>query len=172
MNIRQKNYILLSGFITVLWIAYELAFAPTFVLMQKANTLKQQEKVYKNTIASISELQLQNNYYNELLTSFKISSDISLQSNLLEIVNNFSIDHKLTIISFEEPHLYTENNNHLNTYGFKIRGSYKNILKLIYNLEQKYKFGKVSSVSFEKKKNYKTYKYFLDCEIFMQKIKQ
>ena len=123
-------------------------------------------------LTEISNLNIQNSYLDEQIDRYKISSDISLQSNLLEIVNNFSIDNGLTIISFDKTHRFQDNNTLLNTYGFKVRGSYKSILKLIYALEQHYKFGKTTSVFFEKKKNYRTYRSYLECQIYLQKIKQ
>ena len=58
----------------------------------------------------------------------------------------------------------------LKTYSFTVKGSYANILKLIYKFEQHGNFGKLISVNFEKKKNYKTGKVNLECKIFLQKI--
>lgn len=172
MSITKKNWILLAAFLITLWVCYELALAPTFLLKQENTRLELKQQQYQNTLATITNLKAQNSAYDTLLNTYKISSDISLQSNLLEIVNTYCINNRLTIISFDKAHRFEENKNLLNTYSFKVRGSYTSILKLIYNLEQKNKFGKVSSVFFEKKKNYRTYRSYLNCEVYLQKIKQ
>lgn len=172
MNITQKNGLLAAGFVLFMWIAYAFAIKPMLMLKNEVQQLDFQNEQQQHAMQQLQLLQLQNKAYDSLLAHYKMNNSVSLQSGLLEIVNDYCLAHKLIIISFDEAHSFEKNNQSLNTYTFTVRGGYLNILKLIYNLEQNYKFGKVSGVYFEKKKNYRTYRSYLDCQVVLQRIKQ
>ena len=72
------------------------------------------------------------------------------------------------MVHFLEPHSIENNNLSVKTYQFTIEGHYNNILKLIHHIEQKTKFGEVISLSFEKKKNYRTRKHYLQAHILLK----
>lgn len=172
MNIYRKNNLLVFGTLLVLWLSYFIAFKPTMLLRKKLKTLQtqinQQEKI-RNEWAGLTK---QNQHYIKLLEKHKIAADVSLQNKLLEHINRIAQLNKLTVVAFNPPHSFTETATTFNTYSFKVRGSYTAIIKLLYDLEQLTRFGKVTSVLFEKKKNHKTRRFFLDCDIYIQRIEQ
>lgn len=170
MNILQKNSILLLGFLLSLWVCFVLAITPTLELKSQVDVLKKKHFENQQILSNLNSLLLQKKQYDQLLEKHHLSSRTSLQNNLLEVINQFGKENKLSIISFNKPHSFNNKNTRFKTYSFKVRGSYSSILKLIHSLEQKYSFGKISSCSFEKKKNYRTYRSYLDCEIFIQQI--
>ncbi len=100
----------------------------------------------------------------------KITVGSSFQNNLLQFINTYATDNQLKIVAFNEPHQFIKNDAILKTYSFTLKGSFTNILQLIYKLEQQGNYGKLISINFNKKKNYKTNNIFLECEIFLQKI--
>ena len=172
MTIFKKNSLLLLGFASSLCICYTLALQPTFALQATASKLKEKQRIHKNTLASLRELSLRNQQYDVVLKTYPMGNDASLQSGLLEIVNRFGTQYPLRIVSFKEPLSFKENNTSFTTYAFQVRAGYPTLVKLIYALEQEYKFGKIQAVIFEKKKNYKTHRMYLDCEIYIQRIAQ
>ena len=57
------------------------------------------------------------------------------------------------MVSFLEPHILIIDDLTIKTYEFVIEGGFNDINDLIYQLEQKTKFGEVINLHFEKKKN-------------------
>jgi len=56
----------------------------------------------------------------------------------------------------------------IKTYEFVLEGDYNSINQLIYKLEQQTKFGEVISLHFEKKKNFRTGKHYLQARILLK----
>lgn len=134
--------------------------------------LQTQKENQEKTRKELVSLAKQNQHYIKLLEKHKITTDASVQNKLLEHINRIAQQNKLTVVAFNLPHSFTVAGTTFNTYSFRVRGSYTSIIKLIYDLEQLAKFGKVTSILFEKKKNHKTRRSFLDCDIYIQRIEQ
>jgi len=170
MSLKHQNIILFTGLIILLWIAYQFAIANTLEAKNRYNTLLKHKELTSNIPQQINYLKQQNRYFDSVLKKNKINSESSFQNNLLQIINSFTDKNGLTIISFNEPHLTVRNETLLKTYIFTVKGNFKQILELIYALEQIGTYGKISSIDFNKKKNYKRDLIFLECEIFLQRI--
>jgi len=164
---------LLFGFFLLVWTAYEFSFSKTIEAHQRYKELKHQDELFSLASQNMHSLKQQDVYYDSLLKKYQISSESSFQNNLLNKLNAYSLENKLKIINFKDTHRYQlRNNASQETYVFTVEGNFNAIVKLIYSLEQDHKFGKIVSVDFEKKKNYKTYKNYLQCTIFLQRISQ
>ncbi len=172
MSIFRKNWLLLMGSITIVILSYFLAFDPTLKLKSELKLLQAQKEIQEKTRKELIHLEKQNRYYSKLLEKHKIATDVSLQNKLLEHLNRLTHQNKLIVVSFNPTHAYTAAGTTFETYSFKVRGSYTSIVKLIYDLEQLTKFGKVTSVMFDKIKNHKTQRSYLDCELYIQRIRQ
>ncbi len=170
MSLKQKNIILLVGFVILLWLTYQFSIANTFEAKRKYNTLLNQKVLLSNIPEQINYLKQQNEYFDTILEKNKITVGSSFQNNLLQFINTYATDNQLKIVAFNEPHQFIKNDAILKTYSFTLKGSFTNILQLIYKLEQQGNYGKLISINFNKKKNYKTNNIFLECEIFLQKI--
>jgi hypothetical protein len=172
MNLKKKYTLLSFGFILLIWIAYQFAFSKTLNLNSTFNSLKQQDELFNSISENINLLKQQEIYYNSILNKYQISSESSFQNNLLKIINEIAEMNKMKVISFKDPHIFNLNNVKQETYSFTIEGDFNSIIKLMYSLEQHHKFGKIISVSFEKKKNYKNFTESLQCTIFLQRVLQ
>lgn len=172
MSLQQKNIALLAGFIILLWLAYILSISKTFEIKNKYSTLNDQKEVITNIPQQLNYLNQQNAHYDTLLEENKISTTSSFQNNLLQIINSFSDANALKIVAFNEPHTFIKNDAILKTYSFRVKGNYGNILKLIYEMEQGANYGKLISINFDKKKNYKTNRTFLECQILLQRVER
>ncbi|WP_046758575.1 hypothetical protein [Kordia jejudonensis] len=167
MNSTLKNRLLVGGFIVLLFICYKFAVANTIALKQEYDKLSTQEALFNNIPKQIAILKKKEQYYDSLLTAYKIGGT-SIQNNILNTVTSFSNKHNLKITSFSEPHTILEKSLRTNTYTFTVQGHFNSILQLIYTLEQKTKYGEVISVSYEKKKNYRTGTSYLQATILLQ----
>ncbi len=172
MSLKQKNIVLLIGFVLLLWLTYQFSIAKIFEAKNEYNTLLNQKELLSNVPEQINYLKQQNEYFDTILEKNKISIESSFQNNLLQFINNYATDNQLKLVAFNEPHQFVENDAILKTYSFTVKGNYASILKLIHKIEQRGNFGKLISINFEKKKNYKTDKVNLECKIYLQKINQ
>jgi hypothetical protein len=162
-----KNRLLIGGSIVLLFLCYKFAFANTLALKAEYSKLSKEQKIFKNTPKQIALLKKKRQYYDSLLTKYKIGGT-SLQNNLLTTVTTFSKTHNLQVVAFLEPHVFNEKSIEVNTYSFTVAGHFNDILQLIYTLEQRTKYGEIVSVSYQKKKNYRKGTSYLQAKIILQ----
>ncbi|MEP5338792.1 MAG: hypothetical protein ABJL44_19090 [Algibacter sp.] len=167
MTNKTKNILLILGFILTLILCYKLAISKTFSLKKEYNSLKQEALLSKNTPKQLSLLKQKQKYYDSILNKYQIKGS-SIQNNLLKTINIFSEANSLKVVSFLEPHILKNDDLTENTYQFTIQGQYNSILKLIHHLEQQTKFGEVINLNFEKKKNFRTGKYYLQAQVILR----
>ncbi len=169
MSSKQKNIGLLIGFLLALFLVYQFAIKKTISYKNKYEKELKEKELLDNAGTKINFLQRKNRHIDSILTSRNISIQHSFQQTILQNVTNFSIQEKLQIVDFNAPHLFTENQTITETLIFEVKGNYHSLLKLINYLEQE-QLGKLLSVHFEKKKNYKTNRQYLTAKIYLQKI--
>jgi len=167
MSNKQRNIALVIGFVIVLILCYHLAISKTFEQKQQYNTLKAQELLFKNAPKQLSLLKQKDVYYDSLLTKYQLEES-SIQNNLLKVINVFANENKLKVVSFLEPHIIAKNELVMKTYEFVLEGDYNSINNLVHQLEQKTKFGEVINLHFEKKKNFRSGKYYLQARILLR----
>ena len=170
MSTKQKNIALLIGFVLVLWIAHQLSFSKTLNLKQQHATLKEEALLFENSSQKFLQLQKENQYYDSILKLKRISTDKSFQNNLLSTINVFADSTNIKIVSFENPHVFEQEGAEILTYSFVIQGNFNQITQLIYQLEQQFKLGKIISVNYLKKRNYRRRIDYLECTILLQRI--
>lgn len=170
MSLKQRNIIVLIGFLLLLLVCYKIPIAQMLNAKKEYNKLEQESNLFSNIPQKISSLNKEKVYLDSILSKYQFSADKSFQSNLLETIASFSEQHSLKVITFDEPHSHFKNETTLNTFSFSVRGTYNNILGLIHELEQIKKLGKVLSINFEKKKNYRTNISYLEAIILLQRI--
>lgn len=167
MTNKTKNIGLLLGFFIVLILCYRLAIAKTFALKNEYNNLKQQELLFTNTPKQLSLLKQKQKYYDSILNKYQLNGS-SLQNSLLKTINEFAVNNNLKVKGFLEPHIIKQNDLTIKTYRFTLEGDFNAILKLTHKLEQRTKFGEVINLHFEKKKNFRTGKYYLQAFILLK----
>lgn len=167
MNNKTKNILLLSGFLLTLVVCYRLAISNTLELKNQYNSLKQEKALFKNTPKQLSLLKQKLMYYDSILSKYQLNGS-SIQNNLLKTINAFAESDNLKVIGFLEPHIIDQNGLIIKTYQFSIEGDFNAILKLAHKLEQQTKFGEIINLHFEKKKNFRTGKYYLQVKILLK----
>ncbi|SFZ93380.1 hypothetical protein SAMN05428642_103100 [Flaviramulus basaltis] len=167
MTNKTKNILFGIGFILVLVLCYQLAISKTLVLKNEYNALSQQEALFENTPKQISLLKQKQKYYDSLLNKYQIKGS-SLQNGLLKTINAFADSSNIKVVGFLEPHIIEQNDLKVNTFQFTLEGDYNAILKLIHKLEQDTKFGEITNLHFERKKNFRTGKHFLQASVLLK----
>lgn len=167
MTSKQSNIALITGFILLLIVCYQFAISNTTEEKQKLDALKIESKIFENSPKRLSILKKKKVYYDSLLAKYQLD-DSSIQNNLLKTINTFAEANDIKVVSFLEPHITTKNDLTVNTYEFVLEGEYNPINKLIYKLEQETKFGEIISLHFEKKKNFRTGRFFLQAKVLLK----
>lgn len=170
MSKKQKNIVLIIGFVLALFICYKLAINKTIHQKQQFDNLSKEILLFKNTPKQLSLLKQKEVYYDSLLTKYQLDGS-SIQNNLLKVINTFSNDNNLKVVSFLEPHTVTKNDLIVKTYEFVVEGTYNDINQLIFQLEQKTKFGEIINLHFEKKKNFRTGRFYLQAKILLKSFR-
>lgn len=171
MTDKQQNIVLVIGFVVLLIISYVFSIQKTFDLKSRLTTLKKEKEMLSNASERIFNLQQENRYLDSVLQQKELTIENSFQQLLLNKLNAFEKNTPIEVISFNEPHQSIENNTNLSTFSFEIKGSFSALLKLTNFLERK-QLGKLVSVNFEKKKNYRKNKEELTGQFYLQKLDQ
>ncbi len=167
MTNKTKNRLLVIGFAIALLLSCKLAISNTMALKKQYNVLKQQDLLFKNAPKQLSLLKQKQSYYNGLLKKYQLDGS-SLQNNLLKTINTYAHANQLKVVNFLEPHTVKKEDLIIKTYQFTLEGNFNAILKLVHKLEQDTKYGEIKSLHFEKQKNYRTGKYFLQAKVVLK----
>lgn len=167
MTNKTKNIALLSGFALSLFICYKFAIVNTIDAKKEHRNLKKQEALFGNTPKQLSILRQKEKYYDSILGKYQLNGG-SIQNNLLKTINSFSDANNLKVVSFLEPHLHKQNDLLIKTYQFTLEGDYNSIIKGIHKLEQDTKFGEIINLSFEKSKNFRTGRHYLQANVLLK----
>lgn len=167
MTSKNKNIVLVVGFFLALIVAYNYAISNTLKERKSYITLKKQELLFKNAPKQLSVLKQKEKHYDSLLVAYKLNGH-SIQNNLLKTINNFASANNLKVLDFLEPHTIKKEDLIVKTYQFTLEGPYNAIVKLIYELEQETKFGEIINLHFEKKKNFRTGRYYLQAKVLLR----
>lgn len=169
MTSKTKNIILVSGLIIAVTLCYNLAFSKTLQLKKGYDELTEEEGFYKDAQKNLSILKQKERHYDSLLTKHKLNGG-SIQNTLLKTINAFADENNLKVVSFLKPHIITSQDLIIKSYQFSLEGDYNAMINLIYKLEQETKFGEIINVHFEKKKNFRTGKDYLQAQVILKSI--
>ncbi len=171
MEQRTKNIVLVAGLLCVLFIAYRYGFAKTFTISSELDKLESQKEEYQAAPMQLAALTKKEQQLDIILAKNNVEGS-SLQHNLLKTLNTLSDSSKVKVVAFEEPHRFTDEatKKGTTTYDFTLQGDYKALLGVVYALEQKYSFGNIVQVDFEKKKNFRTGASYLQCRLLLQRL--
>ncbi len=166
---KNKNRLLLLGFLLALLACYHLAFSKTIEVKKQLNSLTKQSVNFKNITKLSTNLYHREKYVDSVLkkNNFK---NLSIQNNLLEFLNQQSQENKFLITDFIEPHDFIKDNATITSYQFTIKGDFNSLLGVVYSLEQNYNFGKITHINFEKKRDYRKRKDELLCFVVLENL--
>src|SRR5690554_4899461 len=135
MTSRNKNIVLVIGFILILFVCYQVAISKTVTLIAETKSLKVQELLFKNTPRELSLLKQKQKYYDSIFNKYQLNGS-SIQNNLLKTINFTAKQNNIQIISFLEPHIELKEDLTIKTYQFVIEGDYNDMVHLIYRSEE------------------------------------
>ena len=171
MTNKQKNIALVVGFLLLFLISYIFSIQKTIDLKSKLTMLTKQQELMSNAGTQIFNLQQKNRHLDAVLQQKELSIKNSFQQVLFNKLNVFKKECSIEVLSFDEPHQSIKDHTKLLTYSFKIKGSFIALLKLTNYIERQ-RLGTLTSVNFEKKKNYRRNKEEITGLFYLQKLEQ
>ena len=171
MTNKQKNIALVVGFLLLFLISYIFSIQKTIDIKSKLTMLTKQQELMSNAGTQIFNLQQKNRHLDAVLQQKELSIKNSFQQVLFNKLNVFKKECSIEVLSFDEPHQSIKDHTKLLTYSFKIKGSFIALLKLTNYIERQ-RLGTLTSVNFEKKKNYRRNKEEITGLFYLQKLEQ
>ena len=169
LSYKQKNKILLSGFALVLALAFITSFSNTFSLYLENQSLKDKLKMARDAPQQIGSFKSQLTQLQQTISYLDEGAD--LRRELLNNVGNTSKQMKVLFKEFKPSTFFVSDDIYVETHEIVLEGDYKSLLKVIYEVENTLKIGKLTSVRFFKEKDRATRKMKLACSISIQSLK-
>ncbi|MFI5219069.1 MAG: hypothetical protein ACHQNT_06235 [Bacteroidia bacterium] len=169
LNYKTKNRFLLIAAVLFALMAYRLAIKKTIDQCKTYRNLKQQVDFAKDIPRKTAHIKMQIATMDKTLTTMQ-HSETNMQQALLGIVTNYCKENKVVLKEFPETIQTSGSDFLVQTNVFKIEGDFIKLLKLLYILEQKRKIGKIASVVFQTKTNFKTKNLELTATVFLQHV--
>lgn len=170
LSYRQKNIVLIIGFVIFLLIAYSVSISETIHLMNKKVEIENKLRKVSSAPSKIIEIQKELLSLDANLGSIDKAKDF--QHILLEKATSYCQNHReINLDQFPKPYINQQKGYQLETYLCILEGSFKDALGFIYNIEQKWKIGKSVSSEFKVETNYRTGAKKLYTTIYIQSIK-
>lgn len=91
---------------------------------------------------------------------------------LLSLITGYCQSNHAVLREFPQTTVNEDGDLSVETNRFTIAGNFSTLINLVYLLEQKYNLGKVASVNYQLKKDFKTQEMQLTANVFLQNIKK
>jgi len=171
LTYKKKNLLLLIVAVLVGFMVYFLAVKKTAAAYSEFNENKIRveqaasapllaEQMEKELIVMDSKIASQNNHYE------------NVDEALLSLITTYCQNHHAVLREFPETSYSEDGELSIETRQFRIGGNFFTLINLVYLLEQKYNLGKLVSVNYQLKKDFKTKEMQLTATIFLQNIKK
>lgn len=171
LSYKKKNILLLAGTILFSLITYFYSIENTVDVINEYRELQTQLEIAENAPQKHAELILKLDNIKSLLGSGgKFGVDV--QQVLLEKISRYCNENNITLKEFPKPMEVQEQDFIVETNVIVMEGSFIKLLKLVYQLEQVQRAGKVAAVHFLAKEDLRTKRLLLRASLYLQNIKK
>lgn len=166
---KKWNKVLFLGSPVLLIILVFLVFSRTWDLFTENREIKSKIENAESAPEQIGMLNARLKGVKSRFESYSLDS-LKNREYLLQVVSAFCKKNHLTLKEFPQIAVEKHENFELSTNIIVAEGYYKDLLKLLYELEQKVGLGRPASVNFEKKYDFKRKRHVLTMTIYLQTI--
>lgn len=169
VSYKRKIKYLLGGAVFFLFVCYYVSLSKTVALVRQCHEMEDLLTTVADAPEKIKAITKKLHAIESSVSSGE-KDKLNFQEELLEKVSHYCQVHRLILREFPQIHRYTQQNYNIETFTVVVEGPYIKLLKLAYSLESE-RTGKMISIRFESKKDYKTNSVRLLATIYLQKIK-
>lgn len=171
MSYKKKNILLIAGAFLFSIIIYYYAIEKTIDVINGCIEFKDQLKIAENAPQKHLDLIQKLDKVKGLLgNGGKFGVDV--QQVLLEKISKFCSENNIILKDFPRPVTVQEQDFIVETNIIVVEGDFIKLLKLVYQLEQIQRTGKVAAVHFIAKEDLKTKRLMLTASLYLQNIKK
>ena len=171
LTYKRKNLLLGVAAVLLVFIVYSLGVSKTIKAYHDYSDAKARMEMAQNAPLMAAQLERE-----LILMDAKMGTTKAFKQNtaetLLNLITNYCQSNHAVLREFPRTTIDMQGDLTIETNQFVLEGNFATILKLIYNLEQKNKIGKVASVKYQLKKDFKTKEMVLTASVFIQNIKK
>jgi len=167
---KTKNKLLLLIAVLALLLVYLFGLKKTINAIVEYKRISENYEQAQNAPRLLLELQKKLNKINKSV-DFSKENTLTAEQNILELVTKICQEYKMTLMQFPKTNKTQKGDFLIETNQFVVEGTFANLIKLVFQIEQKNKVGRVASIHYELKKNMETKKHYLVATIFIQNIK-
>lgn len=167
---KQKFRFLIVGFLLMALLSYIVSIRRTLDLRSECNALENQLVQLDDAPQRIAFLQKRLKKIEEVIGSNHVNS-LDFQEALLERASTYCQSSGLILREFPETHRYSDQNFEVETNRIVAEGTFVKLLLLVYNLEQTFPLGRIVSVKFSSKEDFRSHKIRLSAIIYFQNVK-
>lgn len=162
-------YIYAAGIFLAVIIVFQIAIKPT---LDARRLYKEKKQLLESLSSAPQEIKALNDKLNLINHSLKSENKTiyDTRDDLLEEISNFCSINHLHVYSYPELHLYNNRSFVVESNRIVLKGTFKNLLKLIYYMETNVGFSRIASISYYTELNRKTKREELFLEMIFQNI--
>jgi len=145
----------LIAFLLLLVFSYIFSISKTISLGEEISRLEKEEKDATFSAEKIANYSQELLLLNKKIKAYAVDTS-SNNDNLLSLITDFCHANQLVLQSFPLPSSYNNNNLIVLSREIHVKGSFHNLLRLLYELEFQQSVGRIGSVVFHTKIDRKT----------------
>jgi hypothetical protein len=170
LSYKQKCYALFCGLILFCIIGYQFSFSDTFVIIgeikvkeQKLQWLKEKEKELPALKAKMEEFE----------NAYSKDDSSAVRDKLTAYISDFAEKNNCLVTEIPNNSSFKNDNLHVQTNTFTIKGNFYNLLSLLYKMENEYRYvSKIMSARFLSVRDLQTKKKNLYLTLITQSFEQ
>lgn len=171
LTYKRKNQLLIIVSVLALYLIYAFAIKKTIATYSEYIKAEKQIELAANAPAMAAQLASQLLQMDSKIGKQNIDGQNTEQA-LLELITNYCQNNHAVLREFPETTIAKQGDLFIETNLFVVEGEFASLINLVYILEQKNKLGKIASVRYQLKKDFKTKEMTLTAAIYLQNVKQ
>lgn len=171
LTYKKKNQLLIIASVLILYLIYAFAISKTIASYDEYNKAKSQIELAANAPTMTAQLEKQLLQMDSKIGKQNLNGQNTEQA-LLELITNYCQNNHAVLREFPETTVAKQGDLFIETNLFVVEGEFSSLINLVYILEQKNKLGKIASVRYQLKRDFKTKDMALTAAIYLQNVKQ
>ena len=167
---KNKNKLLIAGSVLFGILAYFMSFGKTLDLYMQNKDLDKKAALSQNAPEEIKNLKKQLGVYEAKMRKFGQDS-LSKDEYRLNILTQLCKENNVVMVSLPESFFQKEATESIETQEIKLRGTFIDLLKLVYTIEYKTSLGMLASVKFATEEDRKVRIQYLYSYLYIQNLK-
>ena len=168
---KQKNYFLLAMFVLLLMVSYKRSFVLSLNAMDDIESQEEQKLATLHAQSDIEALTIQIAQLNKNIGKSDINPD-KVNQEILSEISELSVGYDVNLERLEETHVFQTVDFDIYSNVILVEGGYNGILELVYHMENKFEYARLTNIEVFKEKDHSNKKEKLYGKLLFQHYRQ